>query len=277
MAVDLNRQPGAPRQRPTDEEMAERRRVALERSAAMRAEFRNETVQFGSHPKQVLHILYPKQAATAAPVFVFLHGGGFRNGDPEAQLADGRAVLEGGAIFVSMGYRLLPETRFPECAIDVDLGLTWLHDNLASRGGDPARIWLSGHSAGAMLAAMVGFRSGWTSDYGLPADVVKGMVLISGFYDYTHQPDEQLDTAHPQYVPDLTKALQRTPPTIIVVGEHDMPPCMPNGRALETALRAKGGAVEFFVETGADHFRANQGLLTQDGAVYQATKRLMGL
>jgi hypothetical protein len=52
---------------------------------------------------------------------------------------------------------------------------------------------------------------------------------------------------------------------------------MPNGRALEAALKAKGATVEFFVEAGADHFRANKGLLTQDGAVYQATKRLMGL
>ena len=256
--------------------MAERRRQALERSAAMKAEFQYEKVQFGDHPKQVMHILFPKQAAAAAPVFVFLHGGGFRNGDPEAQLSDGRALLAGGAIFVSMGYRLLPETRFPECAVDVDLGLKWLHDNIGSRGGDPGRIWLAGHSAGAMLAAIVGFRTGWTAVYGVPEDVVKGMVLISGFYDYTQQPSEQLDTTHAQYVPNLTQALQRTPPTIIVVGENDFPPCMPNGRALEAALKAKGAAVQFFVEPGADHFRANKGLLTEDGAVYHATKRLMG-
>src|SRR6516162_9098930 len=97
---------------------------------SVRAEFRHElSIAYGSHPKQVLDIYYPKQASTNAPVFVFLHGGGFRNGAPGPMGFVGRHILAHGGIFISMGYRLVPDARYPESCDDVEHGLRWVTEH----------------------------------------------------------------------------------------------------------------------------------------------------
>jgi acetyl esterase/lipase len=91
-------------------------------------------------------------------VLVFFHGGGFRGGTPAGNAYQGRAALAQGAIYVALGYRVVPDARFPDSVEDVERGLLWLHGRIAERGGDPARIVVAGHSAGAMLAAWIGLR-----------------------------------------------------------------------------------------------------------------------
>lgn len=255
-----------------------RRHENQARTDAVRAEFRHELdVAYGPHPRQVLDIYYPKQA-TAAPVMVFLHGGGFRAGAPGANGYNGRAILEHGGIFVSMGYRLVPDAKFPDSCEDVELGLQWLRDQIAERGGDPGRIYLSGHSAGAMLAAMVGLRS-WPPGVKLPSDLIKGLVLISGPYEFTDpRVSEVANVDSKRYVPSMMSAVDRTPPrAIVVVGDNDLPGLMSMAEALVEAIKARGGSVEMFVEAEADHFAANKGFISPDGAVFQATERMMQL
>src|SRR5690348_15636581 len=113
---------------------------------SLRADFRHALdVPYGDQPGQVLDIYYPKTPATSAATLVFLHGGGFRRGAPGPNGYHGRPYLERGATFVSMGYRLAPEARFPDSLEDVARGIDWLTANV------PGRIYLSGHSAGAIL------------------------------------------------------------------------------------------------------------------------------
>src|ERR1700716_333373 len=107
-------------------------RRAAQRAAsdALRDEFRHDRdVAYGDHPKQVMDVYYPTAVATAAPVLVFLHGGGFRAGAPSFNGHQGRPYLEHGSLFVSMGYRLTPEMRFPDTCADVEQGLRWLVDH----------------------------------------------------------------------------------------------------------------------------------------------------
>ncbi|HEY3063494.1 MAG TPA: alpha/beta hydrolase [Chloroflexota bacterium] len=259
----------------TSADAAELRRIDGERmSNAVRSEVRHQlNVAYGDHPRQVLDVYYPlpRTVSLPAPVLVFLHGGGFRTGTPARNAYQGRAALEHGALFVSMGYRLIPEARFPDSVEDVEQGLLWLREHVAEHGGDPERIYVSGHSAGAMLAAWVVLRQS-------AVDFVRGAVLISGFYDLSQQPSDIVNPESPRFVPRLAEAIERVPPhTVIVFGERDLPGAEPAAHALHAALQARGASVELFVEPDADHYAANRGFISTSGAVFQSVKRMMDL
>jgi acetyl esterase/lipase len=210
-------------------------------------------------------------------VLVFLHGGGFRQGAPGPLGFVGGAVLARGALFVSMGYRLATDARYPESCDDVELGLRWLSEHLAERSGDPGRMYLSGHSAGATLAAAVGLRY-WHSQPALAHDLIKGLALFSGPYDRSSAGPETDDQAHPRFVARLADAIERLPAQAIVVcGDRDMAFAAPDAQALAAAISARGGSVESFVEPDADHFVAMKGLASADGAVFQAVAKMMGI
>jgi arylformamidase len=263
---------------PADPVVEARRAQQRSMTDALRADFRHELgVPFGPHPRQVLDIYYPSTLTTAAPLLVFLHGGGFRAGAPSFNGYHGRPYLEAGSIYVAMGYRLVPDLRFPDTCEDVELGLAWLNEHIAQRGGDPRRIYLSGHSAGAILAASVGLGAR-PAGSPLPRDLVKGLVLISGMYDFATRPQETMNTASPRYVANLSDAIDYLPEhTVLVAGDNDLPACLPDARALHAALEARGGSAELFVEPNADHFAANRSFIVSDGEVAQAVKRMMRL
>lgn len=268
-------EPGSGVTRPSlDPAVVEARRAeAQARTDAMQRDFAHEHVSFGAHEKQSLDVYYPS-VAPSGPVLAFVHGGGFRVGDAASVGYHGRPYLEQGAIFASLGYRLAPETKFPDCGDDIEMGLQWLHDNVASHGGDPERIYLSGHSAGAMVAAFVAMRPRLQT----PPDLVKGLVLISGMYDFSSHPEDIVNRSSKRYAPVLTEAIERAPDhTIIVAGDSDMPQVMPAMKAMEGALRSRGASVETFVEPDADHFQANRSFIASDGAVFKATRQMMKL
>lgn len=265
MAVEHRPAPSTP----LDPVAEARRARQRELTEATRADFRHEVdVAYGQHPRQIVDIYYPSTTTTAAPVLVFLHGGGFRNGAAGLHGYNGRPYLERGGLFVSMGYRLAPELRFPDSCEDVESGLQWLVDHVAERGGDPNRIFLSGHSAGAMLAAAVGFR----------LDLIRGLVLISGQYDVSKHSDEIINRASARYVARTVDAVQRLPArTILVAGDRDLPNVLPDARAVLDAIQSRGGSAELFVEPDADHFAANRGFSSPGSSVARAVGAMLGL
>jgi arylformamidase len=278
MSVEANATQTVAPSAPADPAVEARRAQQRSLTDAVQATFRNEPrIPFGPHPRQVMDVYYPTVATTAAPVLVFLHGGGFRTGNPSFNGYHGRPYLEAGSIFVSMGYRLVPDVRFPDTCQDVELGLAWLHEHIAERGGDPSRIYLSGHSAGAILAATVGLRA-LPADSTLPPDLVKGLVLISGMYDFSKRAQDTMNTASPRYVANLWNAIERLPEhTVLVAGDNDLPACLPDAEVLLAALQQRGASAELFIEPDADHFAANRSFIASDGKVAQAVKRMMRL
>lgn len=247
---------------------------AIERTEAVRSRFAHELdLAYGAHDRQRVDLYLP-EGEPAGPVLVFLHGGGFRGGDQRSVGYHGLPYLEAGAVVATMSYRVLPEVPFPAMCADVEAGLNWLQDELAERGADPTRVYLSGHSAGATLAALAALRP---VDQKAP-EHVRGLVAISGGYEYARRPDEETDRASRHYVDRLPGAIERLPDhTIVVWSDNDLPFCAPDGEALVAALRDAGGSVEHFLEAGADHFHTNRSFVVPDGAVARATKAMMGL
>ena len=94
-------------------------------------------------------------------------------------------VFNGAGVgFVSIGYRLAPTHVFPAGLDDSMGGLKWVCENVDKLNGDPSRLFISGHSAGAHQASLVAVRKDWQEEYGLPADVVRGCLPVSGVFDF---------------------------------------------------------------------------------------------
>lgn len=255
---------------------ADRQQAGRNRSAETRERFANEVVSYGDADRQKFEIFYPN-GEPKGPSLVFLHGGGFRVGDPLSVAYHGRYYLEAGAIYASLGYRLLPDDddlRIEDICDDVEAGLRALAAKVAEHGGDPEQIYLSGHSAGAIAAAYVALRP---SD-AISPDLIKGVVLISGMYDFDRRGPERYDQGSPRHVPNLFEHIAHVPGhTILVGGDADFPDVLPDAERLAGVLRERGGSVESFVEPGADHFQANNSFVAASGPVHDATITMMKL
>jgi arylformamidase len=257
----------------TNDEIAEWRDRARASTKAFRPGFDQRlNMPFGSHPLQILDLYLPAAAVSGATM-VFLHPGGFEFGRPAEAGHYGRAILEAGGIFVSMGYRLAPEVRFPDCAEDVDLGLAFLHHHAAELGIDPSRIFLGGYSAGAALSAIAASRP--LTD---PARAVAGLAVVSGNFEFALMRDETVNRSSPRYVPDLGSAIERAVPEVVVVrGEHDTASVIASSARLSEALGRCGSVVHDAVERDAGHFEAIRGFASPGAPVATAVAKMMGL
>src|SRR5579864_6749182 len=132
-----------------------------------------------------LYLPNDRSGGDRRPIVLFLHGGGFREGDPTLYGYLAEPFLARGIAFASVGYRLTPEAFLPETFGDLENAIAWLVANGATRGVDTARLALSGHSAGAILTAHLAVRDDWLEARSLPRDLIKAAIPISGVYDFT--------------------------------------------------------------------------------------------
>lgn len=129
--------------------------------------------------RQVLDIYSPKDAKNL-PVVFWIHGGGWQAGDKSSIQEKPKAFVERGFVFVSTNYRLLPHVEMQTIFRDVAKSLGWVHKNISKYGGDPNRIFVMGHSAGAQLAAILCVDERYLKDEGVPFSVLKGCVPVDG-------------------------------------------------------------------------------------------------
>lgn len=133
------------------------------------------------HERQVLDIYTP--AATGEkglPVMFWIHGGGWQVGDKSDVGLKAEVLTGRGFVFVSTNYRLLPDVEMEALTGDVAKSLGWVHRNIARHGGDPSRIFVGGHSAGAQLAALICTDDRYLKKEGVPFDVLRGCVPVDG-------------------------------------------------------------------------------------------------
>lgn len=129
--------------------------------------------------RQILDIYAPKDAK-GLPVVFWIHGGGWQTGDKSSVQEKPKAFVDRGFVFVSTNYRLLPHVPMETIIQDVAKSLGWVHKHIAEHGGDPKRIFVMGHSAGAQLAALVCIDDRYLKAEGVPFSVLKGCVPVDG-------------------------------------------------------------------------------------------------
>jgi acetyl esterase/lipase len=129
--------------------------------------------------RQVLDVYSPSHARNL-PVVFWIHGGGWQTGDKSSVQHKPQAFTEKGFVFVSTNYRLLPAVDMETIVRDVARSIHWVHEHIAEYGGDPNRIFVMGHSAGAQLAALVCTDDRYLKAEGLSLAIIKGCVPVDG-------------------------------------------------------------------------------------------------
>ena len=132
-----------------------------------------------AHERQVLDV-YAPSGAKDLPVVFWIHGGGWQAGDKESVREKPKAFTSRGFVFVSTNYRLLPAFDMETIVRDIARSLRWVHANIAKHGGDPRRVLVMGHSAGAQLAALICTDDRYLKAEGVPFSILKGCVPVDG-------------------------------------------------------------------------------------------------
>ncbi len=132
-----------------------------------------------AHERQVLDVYSPKDAKNL-PVVFWIHGGGWQTGDKKDVQIKPKVFTEKGFVFVSTNYRLLPSVDMGTIIRDIAKSIRWVHDHIAEYGGDPNRLLVMGHSAGAQLAALICIDDRYLKAEGLSLAITKGCVPVDG-------------------------------------------------------------------------------------------------
>jgi acetyl esterase/lipase len=189
-------------------------------------------VKYGAADRNLLDVFMPDTASSTRPVLIFVHGGAFVAGNkrmPGTPFYDNIMLwaVKNGFVGVNVTYRLAPQAVWPSGTQDLAAAVQWVSDNIGQRGGDPARIYLMGHSAGAVhVANYVSHPEFHTVKGGGLA----GAILVSGIYDLTAtplgDPERSYFGADPSRYAEqssLAGLLRTDVPLMIVAAELDPP------------------------------------------------------
>lgn len=140
---------------------------------------RNVPYTDSGHERHVLDIYAPENAK-GLPVVFWIHGGGWQTGDKASVQEKPKFFVDKGFVFVSTNYRLLPHVEIETIFRDIAKSIRWVHEHIDEHGGDPKRLLVMGHSAGAQLAALISIDDRYLKAEGLPLDIIKGCVPVDG-------------------------------------------------------------------------------------------------
>ncbi len=141
-------------------------------------------VRPGADPRQTSLDVYIPAAAAGLPVLMYVHGGGWSSGDKDAVGAKAAYFTAHGFVFVSINYRLIPAAWPAQQAADVAQAVAWVKENIGGYGGDRARLFVLGHSAGAHLTALIASDETYLREAGLGPGALRGVILLdSAAYD----------------------------------------------------------------------------------------------
>ena len=155
----------------------------LDRAALSGGQRVGTDIAFGSQGQR-LDVWRARSTKPGAPVVVFFYGGGWVKGTRQEYGWAARAYASRGFVVVVPDYRKVPTVRFPAFVEDAAEAVEWTRDHAAKFGGDPGRIAVVGHSAGAYAVAMLALDRRWMRQAGAPADTIKAAVGLSGPYDF---------------------------------------------------------------------------------------------
>jgi arylformamidase len=260
--------------------VAARRKVASE--SVLQRLGQPERVAYG--PTQIEKLDIYKTNRSNAPVMIFIHGGAWRNGSARDFAFPAEMFMNAGAHFVvpdfvqvqDAGRSLLPMIE------QVRRAVAWVHNNAERFGGEPERIFISGHSSGAHLAGVT-LVTDWQKGFGLAPDLIKGGLLVSGMFDlkpvrlskrseYVNFTDEIEEKLSSQRHLDILNA-----PIIVAYGSQETPEFQRQSREFAAAVKAAGKTVELIVGEGFNHFEMQETFGNPYGIAGRAALKLMQL
>jgi arylformamidase len=237
---------------------------------------------YGSTPVEMLDVYRTDRAN--APVHVFIHGGAWRGGVAKDSGYAAEMFVRAGAHYVVPDFVNVLEANgsLLPMAEQVRRSIAWVYRNARSFGGDPNRIYLSGHSSGGHLAGTA-LITEWRRDFDVPADILKGAVLCSGLYDLK-APRLSARSSYVRFTDDMEQALSTQRhlariqvPVVLAYGTLESPEFQRQSRDFAAALQGAGKTVQLLVAENYNHFELPETLANPYGVLGRAALAQMGL
>lgn len=232
-------------------------------------------IRYGARPRQTLDVYWPPDRTGALrrgdrlPVVLFVYGGSWSWGDKSLYQVAGARFTERGCVAVIVNYTLYPDVTFPTFVEDVAAAIAWTVRHIAAYHGDPERLFVTGHSAGAHILSLIALDDRYLAAHGLPRDVLRGVIAISAPTDLTtllrhleaHSPAApaslQAIMGGPDVLPradPIRHARADAPPILLLHGARDRLVPVSVARNFASALQAAGAPVELREYDRADHY-----------------------
>lgn len=218
------------------------------------------SIAYAERSRHRLDVCRPRNAV-GAPVVIFFYGGAWQSGYNELYRYVAKALARRGYVAVVPDYRIYPEVCYPDFLDDGAFVVRWVKDNIARFGGDPDKLFLKGHSAGAHIAAMLSIDGRWLGKVGLnPRRDIAGLIGLAGPYDLMPLPlrDEKLKvifggTDRPETQP-IFHVSPDAPPALLMTGGRDRLVEPGNSTRLAARLVAAGNAATVLTYRHVGHF-----------------------
>jgi arylformamidase len=265
---------------PNREQLIERR--IGESATARRRIGEPERVAYG--PAEIERLDIYRSAGESAPVFVFIHGGAWRNGRSEDYAVPAEMFRAAGAHYVVPDFAWVQDVggNLMVLADQVRRAIAWIYGNIARFGGDPNRLYVGGQSSGGHLAA-VALTTDWRSDFGLPVDIIKGGMCVSGMYDLTpvglsaRSRYVRFDDATVAALSPIRHLDRLQAPLIVAYGTCETPEFQRQNREFAAAVEAVAKKVRLLIGEHYNHFELPDTLGNPYGLLGRAALELMGL
>ncbi|MFA0929252.1 alpha/beta hydrolase [Pseudomonas syringae pv. tagetis] len=183
-------------------------------------------LSYGPDPRNMLDIYTPKSKPANAPVVVFFYGGSWRRGSRADYAFVGQALAARGIVAVIADYRLYPQVRYPDFLNDSAQAVAWTYKHIKTYGGDPERLFVMGHSAGAYNAAMLALDPRWLVREGLSPSILSGWIGLAGPYDFLPIEEEEVRPVffYPNSPPEsqpVKYVSASAPPALLMASRND--------------------------------------------------------
>lgn len=229
-----------------------------------------------------LDIYRPRDASAAAPVVVFFYGGSWKRGSRDQYRFVGSRLAEHGVLAVVADYRTFPQAGFPAFMDDAAQAVAWTKAHAAEYGGDPAKLYIAGHSAGAQIAGLLGTDKPYLERAGVPIDGIAGVIGLSGPYDFNVGTEYAPIFGPPSQWPKAQTVNYvdgDEPPFLLIHGGKDRVVEARDSIELDAKLRANGGQSTLLLVPDAGHFAPIAGFYDPGRApgVVAAVLRFVGV
>jgi len=216
-----------------------------------------QDVAYGEGPRHKLDVYAPSDLEGEAPVMVFLYGGAWKQGSKSDYPFVGHAFAAQGFVTVIPDYRLVPDARYPTFIEDNADAVKWVEDNIHLFGGDPDRVFLSGHSAGAYNAVMLGMDPAYLDQAGVTIPI-RGVVGLSGPYAVYPFEFKELQDAfghvdNPQMTQPINLSPERSVPMFLAHGSSDLIVSAANTTAMRDKFLKANHGISAKVYDGLGH------------------------
>jgi acetyl esterase/lipase len=213
-------------------------------------------IQYSPGARHGMDIYVPDELRPPAPVVLFFYGGGFMAGRKSEYRIVGEALASKGIVAAIADYRILPEARFPDFLEDGAKAFAALKGMAENYGGDPERIFVMGHSAGAYIAIMLAADPRWLKTEGLDLSALKGAIGIASSYG-AFAPGSAPNRVFEGHTPSETQPAYfidgKRPPMMFASGGKDYVASIEGARNIAARLQAVGSAAEEIIYPKAGH------------------------